>query len=59
MPEPIESEACAHWIGADRRHCRSTDRVRLYLIGRRCPDHTPNALKGLPEPGPENREATT
>ncbi|MGW3442209.1 hypothetical protein [Streptomyces sp. NPDC001076] len=45
---------CAHWIGAEQRHCRSTDRVRPYLSGLCCPAHTPNALRGLPEvpPGP-------
>lgn len=58
MPEPVEDGACAHWIGAEQRHCRSTDRVRLYLTGRRCPDHTPNALRGLDEPGPSTRKAT-
>lgn len=45
---------CAHWIGAERRHCRTADDVHLYLTGLCCPAHTPNALKGLPEapPGP-------
>lgn len=45
---------CGHWIGAERRYCRSADQVRHFLPGHRCPDHTPNALKGLPEtpPGP-------
>ncbi|MFF7130341.1 hypothetical protein [Streptomyces sp. NPDC008240] len=45
---------CGHWIGAERRFCRSADQVRHYLPGMRCPLHTPNALKGLPEvpPGP-------
>jgi len=45
---------CRHWIGAERRHCRSGDGVRPYLTGPRCPAHTPNALQGLPEvpPGP-------
>lgn len=45
---------CAHWIGAERRHCRSGDSVRLYVTGHYCPAHTPNALRGLPEipPGP-------
>ncbi|MFC7909030.1 hypothetical protein [Streptomyces nigra] len=48
---PVE---CTHWVGAEQRHCRSTDHVRLYLIGPRCPDHTPRALQGRPEipPGP-------
>ena len=46
--------ACGHWIGPERRHCKEADGVRVYLIGLRCPAHTPNALKGLPEipPGP-------
>ena len=40
---------CAHWIGAEQRHCRATGDVRPYLQGLRCPLHTPNALRGLPE----------
>ncbi|MFE0727913.1 hypothetical protein ACFW2X_06615 [Streptomyces antibioticus] len=51
MPEPVGVGVCAHWIGDEHRHCHSRDRVRPYLTGPRCPDHTPNALKGLPEPG--------
>lgn len=45
---------CAHWIGAEQRHCREIVGVRLYIPGHRCPTHTPNTLKGLPEapPGP-------
>ena len=43
--------ACDHWIGAERRHCQATKAVRAFLVGPRCPAHTPNALKGLPEPG--------
>jgi hypothetical protein len=45
---------CGHWIGAEARHCHSTDGVRHFLPGHRCPLHTPNALRGLPEipPGP-------
>ena len=45
---------CGHWIGPERRHCKEVDGVRLYIPGRRCPAHTPNALRGLPEtpPGP-------
>ncbi|MFG3090651.1 hypothetical protein ACGGAI_23805 [Streptomyces antibioticus] len=56
MPEPVEVGVCAHWIGDEHRHCRATDRVRLYLTGYRCPHHTPNALQNLPEPG--TRKAT-
>lgn len=44
---------CAHWIGAAARPCGSTDQVRRYLPGYRCPQHTPAALAGRPEP-PEN-----
>jgi hypothetical protein len=43
---------CRHWIGAEQRHCRSGENVRPYLTGPCCPDHTPNALRGLPEPPP-------
>ncbi len=45
---------CAHWIGAERRHCREIDGVRPYITGPRCPAHTPRALRGLGEfpPGP-------
>lgn len=45
---------CAHWIGAEARHCATTDGVRPYLTGLCCPLHTPNALRGLDEapPGP-------
>ncbi|MFJ1667418.1 hypothetical protein ACIOK4_13715 [Streptomyces bottropensis] len=40
---------CGHWIGADRRHCRTVDGVRHFLTGMRCPAHTPAALAGKPE----------
>lgn len=45
---------CGHWIGGEQRHCGAADQVRHYLPGYRCPAHTPNALRGLPEipPGP-------
>lgn len=45
---------CTHWIGAEQRHCKEVDGVRLYIPGHRCPAHTPRALQGLPEnpPGP-------
>lgn len=49
---PAKAVKCGHWIGAERRYCRSADQVRHFLTGYRCPDHTPNALKGLPEPPP-------
>lgn len=53
MKETTRPE-CGHWVGAERRHCRSIEGVRPYLTGLCCPLHTPNALKGLPEvpPGP-------
>jgi hypothetical protein len=41
---------CSHWIGYEARHCHATDRVRPYLIGPRCPAHTPAAIAGRPEP---------
>jgi hypothetical protein len=43
---------CRHWIGAERRHCRSGESIRPYLTGPRCPLHTPSALAGKPEPQP-------
>ncbi|MBE4791720.1 hypothetical protein [Streptomyces caniscabiei] len=48
------SKICAHWIGAERRHCGAIEGVRPYLTGLCCPLHTPRALRGLPEfePGP-------
>ncbi|PAK25813.1 hypothetical protein CJD44_14400 [Streptomyces sp. alain-838] len=53
MKESARAE-CRHWIGAENRYCKEADGVRRYLPGLRCPEHTPNALKGLPEipPGP-------
>jgi hypothetical protein len=44
------SARCAHWIGAERRYCGAKDNVRPFLVGLCCPLHTPNALRGLPEP---------
>lgn len=43
---------CAHWIGSENRHCRAIEGVRPFLTGLCCPLHTPNALRGLPEPEP-------
>ncbi|WP_413102264.1 hypothetical protein [Streptomyces sp. Inha503] len=43
---------CGHWIGADRRYCLAKDEVHPYLIGDRCPLHTPAAMAGRPEPQP-------
>lgn len=56
MPRDTDAppKQCAHWIGDEQRHCRSTAGVRLYVAGHCCPLHTPRALQGLPEipPGP-------
>ena len=43
---------CGHWDGTSRRHCRAVPGVRRYVIGWRCPDHTPAAMAGRPEPQP-------
>lgn len=43
---------CGHWIGVDRRYCHNPNGVRRYIQGPRCPDHTPAALAGRPEPNP-------
>lgn len=45
---------CGHWIGEEARHCLTTDGVRHFPSGYRCPAHTPRALQNLPEipPGP-------
>lgn len=53
MKETTRPE-CAHWLGAEQRHCRAVEGVRPYLTGLCCPLHTPRALRGLPEfpPGP-------
>ncbi|WP_406417957.1 hypothetical protein [Streptomyces sp. NBC_01614] len=54
MSGPEQVRDCTHWIGAESRHCKEADGVRLFIVGDRCPAHTPNALRGLPEapPGP-------
>ncbi len=44
------SRECGHWIGAEHRYCRSGDGLRPYVIGVRCPLHTPAALARKPEP---------
>lgn len=51
--------ACRHWIGDQSRYCDSA--ARLYLIGARCPAHTPAALAGRPEPSsvPLNGQPST
>lgn len=50
---------CRHYIAARRRSCGAVP-VHLYIVGWRCPEHTPAALAGLPEPGcgPECGPAT-
>jgi hypothetical protein len=40
---------CGHWSEALGR-C-GAGQTRLYLVGPRCPAHTPAALAGEPEPG--------
>jgi hypothetical protein len=37
---------CGHWIGAEGRYCHTADRLRPYLVGFRCPAHTPAAVAG-------------
>ena len=49
MPGPWNLGVCTHWVGASREWCRSVDSVRAFLIGPRCPLHTPAALAGKPE----------
>jgi len=44
QPAPTRDRLSCSWCGA-------TQNVRLYAAGRRCPSHTPAALRGLPEPG--------
>lgn len=44
------SARCGHWIGTEHRYCGATDGVRRFLVGDRCPAHTPSALAGRPEP---------
>jgi Bifunctional DNA primase/polymerase, N-terminal len=41
---------CEHWDGTRRHYCHTGDRVRAYLVGPRCPKHTPAAVAGQPEP---------
>lgn len=54
MTGPQIARQCTHWVGDEQRHCLSTDGVRAFLTGPRCPEHTPRALQGLDEiaPGP-------
>ncbi|NUH35307.1 hypothetical protein HUF15_00735 [Streptomyces samsunensis] len=41
-----------HWDGSRRQYCRTRDDVHRYVIGYRCPLHTPAAMAGRPEPQP-------
>ncbi|MEV4096940.1 hypothetical protein [Streptosporangium saharense] len=50
-PAATRGRACRYWIPADARRCGATGGVRAYLVGLRCPAHTPAALAGQPEPG--------
>ncbi|KAB2341518.1 hypothetical protein F8566_40960 [Actinomadura rudentiformis] len=43
---------CSFWSTANGA-CGGTDAVRPYVVGPRCRRHTPAALAGLPEPGPD------
>ncbi len=49
MASPWRLGVCLHWIGAERRYCRSVESVRAFLTGPCCPLHTPAALAGRPE----------
>lgn len=49
MTSPWRLGVCLHWIGAERRYCRSVDQVRAFLTGPCCRLHTPAALAGRPE----------
>jgi hypothetical protein len=44
----VTAPECGHWI--DGHPCGSTDHVRPYAIGLRCPQHPPARLAGRPEP---------
>lgn len=46
---------CRHWLAAESRYCRATENVRLYLTGRRCPDHTPARMAGREQPEGESK----
>ncbi|MFJ4799178.1 hypothetical protein [Kitasatospora purpeofusca] len=41
---------CGQWLPAEDRHCGRT--ARPYVVGPRCPAHTPAAQAGRPEPPP-------
>ena len=42
---------CTHTTDANGRRCDATAGVRPYVIGPRCPTHSPAALANIPEPG--------
>jgi hypothetical protein len=44
-----KTKVCDIWLKETREECGSTDSVRHYQPGMRCPLHTPRALQGLPE----------
>lgn len=43
---------CGHWDGAKRQYCRAIKDVHRFVIGWRCPHHTPAAMAGRSEPPP-------
>jgi hypothetical protein len=51
QPSPVTSSPC--WVPS----CPRTD-VRAYLSGKACPDHSPAAIAGHPEPPVPDRELT-
>lgn len=48
----MTSRCCDHWTDGPG-YCRSTEDVRYYLTGWRCPDHTPAKLAGREEDAPD------
>ncbi|KAB2347313.1 hypothetical protein [Actinomadura rudentiformis] len=47
----MSAEPCVHYSAARKRHCGHTP-TNLFIQGRRCSQHTPCALAGMPEPSP-------
>ncbi|MCP9205544.1 hypothetical protein [Streptomyces cucumeris] len=43
---------CGHWDGPAAQYCHTRADVHRYVIGWRCPLHTPAAVAGRPEPQP-------
>lgn len=37
------TDACARWLGTERRYCGRTDNLRQYQVGPLCPEHQPAA----------------